>query len=261
MNRQNTLNLLLIINMSCLFVDDAGPQGTLPVVFLHSAGGDSSHFADQLVHLRRSRRALAVDLRGHGRSPRASSFAIDAAAADVTAALAARGIERFVLVGHSWGGAVAVAIAGRLPAQVAGLLLLDPASDGRLMPREVADGLMRSLETSYETVVVGYWASMLEGARPEVRDRLMREIQSAPHDVVTGTLASLLTFDPVTSLSRYSGPKRSVITRLNDRQDAYHRVVAGMPVTRVEGTGHWLQLDKPEEINTTVDAFLAEVER
>ncbi|MGC4120047.1 MAG: alpha/beta hydrolase [Myxococcales bacterium] len=100
-----------------LFVDDAGPQGTLPVVFLHSAGGDSSHFADQLVHLRRTRRALAVDLRGHGRSPRGSSFAIDDAAADVTAALAARGIERFVLVGHSWGGAVAVAIAGRLPAQ------------------------------------------------------------------------------------------------------------------------------------------------
>lgn len=244
-----------------LFVDDGGPQGPLPVVFLHSAGGDGSHFADQLAHLRRTRRALAVDLPGHGRSPHGSSFAIDDVAADVMASLAARGLERFVLVGHSWGGAVAVAIAGRQPERVAGLLLLDPAGDGRLMPKEVADGLMGSLATNYEAVVAGYWASMLEGARPEVRDRLMREILGVPHDVVIGTLGSLLTFDPVTPLSRYSKPRRSVITRLNDRPDAYHRLVEGLSVTRVEGTGHWLQLDKPEEINKALDAFVAEVER
>jgi pimeloyl-ACP methyl ester carboxylesterase len=66
-------------------------------------------------------------------------------------------------------------------------------------------------------------------------------------------------FDPVTPLSRYRGPRRTVITRLNDRPDAYHALVPGLPVTRVEGTGHWLQLDAPEEVNRILDGFLAEV--
>lgn len=240
-----------------LFVDDAGAPGALPVVFLHSAAGDGSHFAAQLQHLRPARRALAIDLRGHGRSPPAASFAVDAAASDVAAALAARGVERFVLVGHSWGGAVAAAVAGAHPERVAGLLLLDPAADGRMIPPEVAQGLMRSLETDYDNVIRTYWNSMLTGARPAVRERLMGEIGLARREVVIGTLGSLLTFDPVTPLSRYRGPKRSIVTPLNDRPDAYHRLVGDLPVERVDGTGHWLQIDEPDLVNQAIDRFLA----
>ncbi len=246
-----------------LFVDDGGAHahGKPPVVFLHSAAGNTHHFDAQLAHLRRSRRALALDLRGHGRSPSATSFDVEAAAADVRAALAARGVDRYVLVGHSWGGAVAAAVAGTAPEQVTGLLLLDPASDGRQMPKEVAEGLMDALRTRYHEVVVEHWSSMLTNARPEVRDRLLREVQAAPREVVTGTLASLLAFDPVASLSRYRGPVRSIITPLNDGPDAYHRLVERIAVTRVEGTGHWLQLDRPDEVNDVIDAFLVETER
>src|SRR5690349_8502589 len=52
-----------------IFVDDGG-DGGLPVVFLHSFGGSSNHWASQLDHLRHHRRALAIDLRGHGKSAR-----------------------------------------------------------------------------------------------------------------------------------------------------------------------------------------------
>ena len=244
-----------------LFVDDGGPHGSLPVVFLHSSAGNTHHFDAQLAHLRRTRRALALDLRGHGRSPRATSFQVEEAAADVAATLEARGIDRYILVGHSWGGAVATAITGRSPEHVAGLLLLDPASDGRQMPKPMADGLMEALRTNYDDVVRNHWTSMLENARPEVRERVLREVEAVPREVVVGTLASLLTFDPVTPLSRYRGPVRSVITPLNEGPDAYHRLVEGMSVVRVEGTGHWLQLDKPAELNAIIDAFVAEVDR
>ena len=242
-----------------LFVDDGGPLQGVPIVLLHSAGGNSGHFAEQIVHLRRTRRAIAVDLRGHGRSPKAPCYAVELAAADVAEALTALDLERFVLVGHSWGGAVAVALVGQLKSQVAGLLLLDPASDGRCMPKEIADGLMQSLAYDYVTVVYAYWASMLKEARPEVRERLMREIVAVPREVVVGTLASLLIFDPVSILTQFRGPMRSVITATNDRPDAYHRLVDGLAVTRIEGTGHWLMLDKPDRVNEVIDAFVAEV--
>jgi pimeloyl-ACP methyl ester carboxylesterase len=229
------------------------------VVLLHSAAGDCSHYAVQLAHLRKERRALAFDLRGHGRSPLPSTFGVEEAAADVLFSLDAMGVGRFVLVGHSWGGAVAVAVAGQAPSRVAGLLLLDPASDGRLMPPEVVAELQQSLRDDYQTVVRGYWASMLVGSRPEVRERLLADLERTPRAVVTGTLDSLLTFDPVTPLRRYSGPKRTVITPLNDRPDAYQHLVPDLPATKLEGTGHWLQLDAPEQVNALLDSFLEEV--
>ena len=50
-----------------LAVDDGGTGG-LPVVFLHSYAGSKAHWAAQLAHLRKTRRAVAIDLRGHGDS-------------------------------------------------------------------------------------------------------------------------------------------------------------------------------------------------
>jgi pimeloyl-ACP methyl ester carboxylesterase len=48
-----------------LHVDDGG-SGGLPVVFIHSFGGSTAHWTEQLEHVRGSRRAVAFDLPGHG---------------------------------------------------------------------------------------------------------------------------------------------------------------------------------------------------
>src|SRR6266508_2399049 len=105
-----------------LHVDDGGAGG-VPVVFVHSFAGSSSHWSAQLVHLRKNRRAVALDLRGHGRSapPRDNDYAIDSLAGDVAAVVDRLGLNRFVLVGHSIGGAAAIAYAGAHPERVAGL--------------------------------------------------------------------------------------------------------------------------------------------
>ena len=50
-----------------LNVDDGG-NGDIPVVFLHSFGGGTTNWKNQLDELRKSRRAIAIDLRGHGKS-------------------------------------------------------------------------------------------------------------------------------------------------------------------------------------------------
>src|SRR5687768_9563791 len=50
-----------------LVVDDGG-RGGVPIVFAHSYAGSKTHWSAQLAHLRKSRRAIAFDLRGHGDS-------------------------------------------------------------------------------------------------------------------------------------------------------------------------------------------------
>src|SRR5206468_12386469 len=121
---------------------DDGGSGGVPVVFVHSAAGSTEHWSVQLRHLRRTRRAAALDLRGHGRSapPRDGDYRINSLAADLKAALDHLGLPRAVLVGHSLGGVVCATFAGTHPDRVAGLFLLDPAGDGRKLPPEVAAG-------------------------------------------------------------------------------------------------------------------------
>jgi pimeloyl-ACP methyl ester carboxylesterase len=244
-----------------LFVDDAGAGGT-PVLFIHSAAGSTAHWAAQLSHLRRTRRAIALDLRGHGRSspPRDGSYGITAMDADVVAVADALGLGRFVLVGHSLGAAVALATAAQAPDRVAGLVLLDPSTDGRLFPRAQAEELLTALRSdAYEAVTEGYWRGQLEGARPEVAAALLQDLRATRRDALIGPLEALLAFDPLTPLRAFRGPRLAVITRLNDRPDALHRLVAELPFQRIEGTGHWLQLDAPERVNEALDRFLAAV--
>ena len=59
---------------------------------------------------------------------------------------------------------------------------------------------------------------------------------------------------------RSGGPEISVITPVNDAPFGPHNLCADLPHTIFEGTGHWLQMDKSEELNRILDEFLARVE-
>jgi pimeloyl-ACP methyl ester carboxylesterase len=111
-----------------LHVADTGQQtpGRHVVVLLHGNAG-SMHDFDRLVpELARTSRVIVVDRPGHGYSERASmeQSTPSAQARAIRAALTQLGVERPILVGHSWGGALALAYALDFPADVAGLVLV-----------------------------------------------------------------------------------------------------------------------------------------
>ena len=79
---------------------------------------------------------VAPDLPGFGQSDMPASPRLPAYADDVIDAMGRLDIERFILVGHSLGGAVAGAIADRYPDRIASLALLAPAGFGRIRAAE-----------------------------------------------------------------------------------------------------------------------------
>lgn len=98
-----------------------------PLVLLHGFGGTSGIWTEVLRHLPPSIPVLAYDLPGHGLSLAADGLGGAGRMAKVLAAdLAARGIERFHVAGHSLGGAIAAILALRAPDKVASLTLVAP---------------------------------------------------------------------------------------------------------------------------------------
>jgi pimeloyl-ACP methyl ester carboxylesterase len=229
----------------------------LPVVFVHSLAGNSSQWAKQLEHLRPTRRAVAFDVRGHGQSerPKDGDYSITGMADDIAAVADTLGLARFVLVGHSMGGGVALTYAGAHPERVAGLLLVDPIGDGKQIPAAEAKSLLAKLDSSYDTTIGGYWAG-IAGPDSAVRERLLADLRATPRETVVPAFRDILQFDPDPALARFQGPLLSIVTPYNDQPFSLHRLGRGFPHRIVQGTGHWIQLDKPEEFNRLLDEFL-----
>jgi 3-oxoadipate enol-lactonase len=107
----------------------------VPMLLLHGFGNEAHIWDDFAPVVAPHYRTLALDHRGHGQSdwdPEAR-YEIDALVDDVESVTAALGIERMVLVGHSLGGRVSTVFAGRHPARLAGLVIVDigPEVDAR----------------------------------------------------------------------------------------------------------------------------------
>ena len=107
---------------------EAGASGgeKAPLVLIHGNPGSVRDFELIIPALAASRRVIAVDRPGHGYSERPDIDAASPAAqaGQLHAALAGLGVQRPILVGHSWGGSVALAYALDLPGDVGGLVLL-----------------------------------------------------------------------------------------------------------------------------------------
>jgi pimeloyl-ACP methyl ester carboxylesterase len=241
-----------------LSVDDGGSGD--PVVLVHSLAGNIKHWSAQLEHLRKTRRAIALDLRGHGRSEASDKgeYSMEAQAEDVGAVADALGLERFALVAHSMGAGVALAYAGAHPERVTHLLVADPIGDGTQTPEAEVRPFLEALGSpAYSETIEGYWSS-IAGSDGAVLERLLRDLRETPRETVVRGLHAVMAFDPKPALTGFRGPTLAVITPANDFPYSMHRVGAGLPHRVIAGTGHWLQLEKPEEFNRILERFLEE---
>ncbi len=176
----------------------------VPIVFLHSLAGTAAQWRAQLEHFRTGRRVLAPELRGHGGSepPADGDYSIAAMADDVAAVVERLEVERFLLVGHSLGGHVAIAYAGQHAEHLAGLVLVDPAGDQRQATE--TEPFLRLLDSdAFVETIEGYWMVILEGAAPHVKRRVLADLRATPKEVVVSALRGLTAF-----LERSTGARR-----------------------------------------------------
>lgn len=241
-----------------IHVEDGGSGRGVPVIFVHSGAGNLTQWRGQLDHVRKSRRAVAFDLRGMGQSdiPANGQYSLEAMADDVLAVADALKIPRFVLVGHSLGGGVVLAFSEKYPNRPAGIVYVDTAGNVKV-PEEEVTRFLAALRANKHDFMRQWFAPILKNARDEVKNAVLASVDRTPVEAIAGPLDSMLTFDVGKALSSYHGPKLAIAASAIETPMSLHMQFPDEPTKKIAGTSHWLHMDKPEEFNELLDEFLA----
>lgn len=213
-----------------------------PLVLLHGNGEDGTYFAHQIPCFARSFHVIALDTRGHGRSPRGEApFTIAQFARDLLGFLDTHGIERAHLLGFSDGGNIALAFALAHPERV-GKLVLNGAN---LDPRGVKRSTQLPIELGYHIARLFAGSSARARANAEMLGLMVNEPHVAPEDLAALAVPTL------------------VIAGTHDmiREDHTRLIAESIPdaeLALIPGD-HFVAAKNPDAFNRAVKAFLLRV--
>lgn len=215
----------------------------LPLLLLHGNGEDCSYFEGQVERFSGRYRVIAVDTRGHGRSPRGEApFTIEQFARDLRGLMDSLGLERAAVLGFSDGANIAMRFALMYPERVRALIL----GGGNLDP----SGIKRRVQIPIE---LGYRLTKLFAARSEEARRHME-------------LLGLMVNEPHISPRELGAVKAPTLVIAGTRdmvKRSHTELIAGsIPGARlaiIKGD-HFVAGKRPESFNREVERFLWETD-
>lgn len=248
-------------------------DATLPVaVFIHGAQNDHSVWGLQSRYFAHHGFAvLAVDLPGHGRSAGPALTSVEQMADWLNAVLDAAGAAKAVLIGHSMGSLIALEAAARRPERVAGVALV-----GTAYPMKVSPALLETAREREPVAIdmVNQWSHSSIAQKPSAPGpgfyvqggsrRLMQRISqrnseqvfftdfSACNDYASGEQAAAALACPALFLLG----RKDVMTP----PKAAAALASAMPraqVVTLEGSGHALMAEQPDQVLDTLFRFVA----
>lgn len=238
----------------------AGPE----VVLVHGLGSRAEHWLPMARDLARDHRVVLTELAGHGIAGMTRPLTLSGAALALDRAIAEECAGPVVLVGHSVGGLVAAEEALRSSGRVRALVLVETALRPQMTP-EQRDGLLASLERDYR-------GTLREAYVPFGRDsaqgfELFAEAARLDSTVLKDWIRLAVTEDLSEAIAKLQVPLLVVLSDRSWEEGeswrecaealGYGRARGAVPV-RMKGTGHFVMLDRPEQLADLVRRFARE---
>ena len=245
--------------MELSYDDNGAGEHDPPFLFIHGWCCDRSYFAPQADHFGARHRVVSIDQRGHGLSPVATDddYSVPTLAADAAAVIEATALDRPVVVGHSLGGVVALALAAERPDLVRAVVMVDPAPivlTGEL--RAAIPGLLASLESldGRRAFVAGMFAPSDDVDR---KARIVDSMAGVSGEIAVQVLTDLLAFDGPSALAACTVPIVSIgsLVPAND-SGALRERCPHIQIGQTVGAGHFNQLEVPDQVNAMIEQFL-----
>lgn len=161
-----------------LYYEEKGSE--FPLIMLHGNGEEHGYFEHQTDCFAENYRVIAIDTRGHGRSPRGEGeFSIKRFADDLYGFMTEHGIEKAHILGFSDGGNIAITFALKHPEMIE-KLIVDGAN---LYPAGVKRRIQRTIELGYYAVKLFAALSSNAKAKAEMLSLMVNEPNIAPEEL------------------------------------------------------------------------------
>jgi pimeloyl-ACP methyl ester carboxylesterase len=244
-----------------LFYEEAG-SGSPPVLLVHGWGCDHTFMAPQVAHFRRAHRVLAVDLRGHGQSDQPQqAYPIEGFADDLAWLCHELTLERPVVVGHSMGGAIALELAAQRPDVPSAIVLLDSAVFPAPGAWAGVQPVMAQLRTpGYREVLRQFIgeAFFLPTDDPQRRAHLIDAMLATPQHVLASAFEGIFRWDAAAAADRCQVPALYIAaTRPRGDVGQFQQRCPHLVHGQVVSSGHFVQLEVPDQVNAMIERFLA----
>lgn len=241
--------------------DVAGEDDRVPLLLIHGMACDHTFFLPQIDHFSADRRVVSVDLPGHGQSNAPHGEYTIVGFAEACARLCdAEGLRYFVVVGHSMGGTVALELARLRPDSVAAAIVLDSTiqSDDPRRPAELTAALADLSRADWRECLHGTFAAMfLDTDDPVLKGSIIDRMLRTPRHVLASLYEEALRWDAQAAMDAFSAPLLYVQAEHRRTDLAALRASCPQLVTgQVVGSGHFLTLTVPEQVNAMMDRFL-----
>jgi len=281
-----------------LDVVDVGPRDAPVLIFLHGFPESHRTWRHQIAHLSGRYRCVAPDQRGYRGSSKpqeVEAYTPDKLIGDVFLLADALSIDKFTVVGHDWGGAIAwgTAIAGQMNGRVTRAVVANaphPAIFQKLLytneRQRLSSQYMRGFRDPGNDALVrehGLAAILMKEVKwdrpsqmePEERDALLKDWQD--RDAAFGMLnwyrASPIDIPaPDAPYALPQGwtppalPKLTIPTLViwamddlalpSENLDGMDEVIENLTLVEVPDCGHFVPWEAPDAVNTAMDAFL-----
>ena len=284
-----------------LDVVDAGPRDGPVLIFLHGFPESHRTWRHQIAHLSGRYRCIAPDQRGYRGSSKplgAENYTPDKLIGDVFLLADALEVERFTIIGHDWGGAIAwgVAITGQLSGRVTRAVIAnaphpvlfpkllytnqqqraasqyfrdfrDPANDALVQQFGLGALLIKAmgereqspmLEESERVAMLADWAD------PEAAIAMLNWYRASPMEVLPPDAP----YELPAGWQPFPLPQQTiptlVIWAMDDfalppaNLDGMAELIDDLTIVQVPGVGHFVQWEAPQAFNAALDAFLAQ---
>jgi pimeloyl-ACP methyl ester carboxylesterase len=240
-------------------------KGTNTILFVHGWGCDAGFWREQVPVFADKARLVRIDLPGHGESDKPEAdYTMDYFADAVIAVMRDSKAEKTTLVGHSMAAPVICKVYAKAPERVAGLVAVDGFLRRPKVSAEQAEAIAAPYrKPEYREQVKQMLSFMFPNPGTEgLRDHVTEEMLKTPQHVLASAMGEMFNLkQPAWDLAKVNVPVMSINAKSPMWTQNYEEYVRSLSAKAdyrlIEGTGHFVMLEKPSEFNSALMEMLA----
>lgn len=248
------------LNKEEVFTLASEKRDSPPIILIHGASSCHETWIEQWHFLRNTNHVIIPDLPGHNNSCGEGFNRIESYAEAVHELIKKLSIGKFVLAGHSMGGAIAQLFALTHPQMLKGLILVSTGARLR-----VAQSIFKAIDENFSSFAeLSANFSVFPAADERIKKRIVELIQKCKPAVARKDFEACDNFDIMDRVSGIKSPTliicgdMDMVTPLKYSQ-YLHGKIENASLEIIKNAGHIVMLEKPGEVNRAIANFLKNI--